>query len=112
MTTAEISAVCAYTPIIVMPSSIQVYSVIPELLYMALVAGFVGVLCWNIGNKIITPINGVLFMDVVPVTAFIISTTQGVIPVGTQVFGVTCTASALILNNLYQRHRLKAALRK
>ena len=56
-----------------LPSFGTILSVIPQLLYMALVAGFVGVLSWNWGNKIITPINGVLFMDVVPVTAFFVS---------------------------------------
>ena len=59
--------------VIALPSLETIGSITPQLLYMALIAGFVGVLSWNSGNKIITPLNGVLFMDVVPVTAFIIS---------------------------------------
>ncbi len=93
--------------IIPLPTITQVVSIIPELIYMALIAGFVGVLCWNAGNKIITPINGVLFMDIVPITAFTISTMQGVIPTNAQIVGIICTASALVFNNLYQRKRLK-----
>ena len=96
--------------VIKIPSMQSIINVSPELTYMALVAGFIGILCWNMGNKIITPINGVLFMDVVPTTAFIVSTTQGVVPVTAQIFGIVCTVSALILNNLYQRHRTKMAL--
>ena len=96
--------------VITIPSMQSIINVSPELTYMALVAGFIGILCWNMGNKIITPINGVLFMDVVPTTAFIVSTTQGVVPVTAQIFGIVCTVSALILNNLYQRHRTKMAL--
>lgn len=88
------------------PSSSIVMSITPELIYMSLIAGFVGVLCWNAGNKIITPINGVLFMDVVPVTAFLISIMEGVVPKGGQVVGILFTVSALIFNNLYQRYRL------
>ncbi len=42
-------------------------AIIPHLLYMSLIASFIGVLCWNIGNKITTPLNGILFTDVVPV---------------------------------------------
>ncbi|HEU0187004.1 MAG TPA: DMT family transporter, partial [Gallionellaceae bacterium] len=89
-----------------LPSVEAVVTILPHLLYMSLVAGFVGVLSWNIGNKIITPLNGVLFMDVVPVTAFTISTLNGVVPAQAQVLGASMTATALILNNLYQRRRL------
>lgn len=92
--------------VIAVPSINAVASVLPHLLYMALVAGMVGVLCWNIGNKIITPLNGVLFMDVVPVTAFSISALTGIVPHTMQVYGACLTAVALILNNLYQRRRL------
>lgn len=89
--------------IIKIPTVTSIIAVSPHLLYMSLVAGFIGVLSWNIGNKIITPLNGVLFMDVVPVTAFTISTITGVIPEGIQILGAGLTATALILNNLYQR---------
>lgn len=91
---------------IVAPSLKVVASIAPELTYMALVAGFVGVLCWNQGNRIITPLNGVLFMDVVPVTAFIISMLEGVVPVPSQIVGISFTVIALILNNLFQRRRM------
>jgi drug/metabolite transporter (DMT)-like permease len=88
------------------PSMSTVIDISPELIYMALVAGFIGVLCWNAGNKIITPINGVLFMDVVPVTAFLISIAEGIVPVPSQIIGILFTATALILNNIYQRRRM------
>ncbi|TAK71823.1 MAG: DMT family transporter [Gammaproteobacteria bacterium] len=94
------------THIITLPSTNTLISISPELIYMALIAGFVGVLCWNQGNRIITPLNGVLFMDVVPITAFIISTMEGVVPVGGQILGIMFTVTALILNNLYQRHKM------
>ncbi|QJD99630.1 DMT family transporter [Massilia forsythiae] len=88
------------------PSVADTVTVLPHLLYMALIAGMVGVLCWNMGNKIVTPLNGVLFMDVVPVTAFIISALTGVVPHQVQVCGAVVTATALVLNNLYQRRQL------
>ena len=90
------------------PSSTQLLAVVPHLLYMALVAGLVGVLSWNLGNKIITPVNGVLFMDVVPITAFTVSALTGVVPQRVQIVGASITAVALIMNNIYQRHRLAA----
>lgn len=94
------------TGVITMPSAAAIAAVSPHLLYMALVAGFIGVLSWNLGNKIITPLNGVLFMDVVPTTAFIISALTGVIATDAQITGAICTATALVLNNLLQRRHM------
>ncbi|ELX48639.1 DMT family transporter [Salmonella enterica] len=85
------------------PSAASIITIVPHLLYMALVAGLVAVLCWNVGNRIITPTNGVLFMDVVPITAFIVSALNGVVPTNMQITGAVITAMALVLNNLNQR---------
>lgn len=78
-------------------------SLAPHLAYMVVVAGFIGVLFWNSGNKIVTPINGVLFMDVVPMTTFAISALRGYRFNASEVLGVSLTISALVLNNVYQR---------
>lgn len=86
----------------------DVVAIAPHLFYMIFLAGFVAVLAWNIGNSIITPLNGVLFMDVVPLTAFIVSALAGVPPRSGQVMGATLTASALILNNIFLRRRMGA----
>jgi len=88
---------------IAIPGPSQLKIAAPYLLYTAFVPGFLGVLFWNIGIRIVTPVNGVLFMDVIPVTAFAISAFQGVVPVRAQIIGVACTASAIIMNNLYVR---------
>lgn len=95
--------------LVAVPTPSALALVAPHVLYMAFVAGVAGVLCWNLGNKIVTPLNGVLFMDVVPVTAFAISAAQGVAPTGIQIVGACLTASALVLNNIYMRRRLAAA---
>lgn len=91
---------------VAVPSGHAVASIIPELAYMSLVAAFIGVLAWNTGNKILTPLNGVLFMDVVPITAYLISALVGVIPAAVQILGAAVSATALVLNNLYLRHRM------
>lgn len=90
--------------VIGVPSLSAVISVTPHLLYMSLIAGMVAVLAWNIGNKLITPMNGVLFMDVVPITAFTLSAMSGVVPEPAQVAGASITAAALVINNFYQRY--------
>ncbi|MGL5861965.1 MAG: DMT family transporter [Phycicoccus sp.] len=104
-----ITAALLVTGLVTVPGPADVYAVAPELAYMSLVAGFVGVLAWNYGNKMLTPLNGVLFMDVVPVTAFVVSTVTGVVPAPMQVVGAAVTAAALVLNNMYLRHRMTPA---
>jgi drug/metabolite transporter (DMT)-like permease len=89
--------------IVAVPSVTDLVAIVPHLLYMSLIASFVGVWCWNLGNKILTPLNAVLFMDVVPMTAFTVSAIGGIIPTGVQIVGACVTGAALILNNLYLR---------
>ncbi|EGL4350490.1 DMT family transporter [Salmonella enterica] len=107
---ATIDLLLMLTGTISVPDAASVTSVIPHLLYMALIAGLMAVLCWNIGNSIITATNGVLFMDVVPVTAFIVSALSGVVPTHVQIVGAAITAIALILNNLSQRKLARQAV--
>src|SRR5262249_44989283 len=85
------------------PTVATVVSIGPQLAYMVLVAGFLGVLAWNSGNKILTPVNGVLFMDVVPVTTFVIAAMGGYGFNRAEFVGAGMTIAALILNNVYQR---------
>jgi drug/metabolite transporter (DMT)-like permease len=73
---------------------------------MSLVAGAIAVLSWNMGNKIITPVNGVLIMNVVPVAAFAVSALSGIVPTPVQLAGAAITVAALVMNNLYQRQRV------
>lgn len=102
-TIIAINLVLIATHAIPMPTTVHIVAIVPHLLYMSLVASVVGVSCWNTGNKIITPLNGVLFMDVVPITAFIVSSVAGVVPTHLQIVGACITGTALILNNFYLR---------
>lgn len=100
-----LDAVLLGTRSIPFPSMHTVIAIVPHLAYMAFVAGFIGVLSWNLGNRRLTPQNGVLFMDVVPITTFAISAVGGIVPTRMQVLGAALTGTALILNNLYLRAR-------
>jgi drug/metabolite transporter (DMT)-like permease len=100
-----------------LPSVVALVSIGPQLAYMIGIAGLLGVLAWNSGNKILTPINGVLFMDVVPLTTIVISALQGYVFNQAEFLGAGLTIAALVLNNLYQRlahgarHAKKKAVR-
>ncbi|MFM0094811.1 DMT family transporter [Paraburkholderia nemoris] len=87
------------------PSTTALHAIVPHLLYMGPIAGFIAILFWNMGNKILTPLNGVLFMDVLPVTTFIVSSLTGVVPGHWQIAGACMTGAALIFNNIYLRRQ-------
>ncbi|WGS53236.1 DMT family transporter [Paraburkholderia sp. D15] len=93
--------------VVPMPSAAEVWAIAPHLLYMGPIAGFVAILFWNMGNRILTPLNGVLFMDVLPVTTFVLSSLTGVVPARAQIAGASMTGLALIFNNLYLRRRAR-----
>ncbi len=109
VTVFAVDIVLVFVGVIPQPTVVVVFDVAPHLIYMALIAGFVGVLCWNMGNKILTPLNGVLFMDVVPITAFVLSAIIDIVPNDMQLFGACMTAVALLMNNLYQRRAQNVA---
>jgi len=96
------------TGVVPVPAARAVALILPQLAYIALIAGFFGILAWNMGVKILTPVNGVLFMNMVPLTAFIVSALLGTAPVPAQIAGALVTGTALVLNNFLGR-RLAAA---
>lgn len=91
------------------PSLKMIDEVSGSLMYMSLIAGVLAFFVWNIGNKIITPINGILFMNMVPVTTFIISVFKGYQLTPFELAGAIITIASLIGNNLYVRKLNKPA---
>jgi drug/metabolite transporter (DMT)-like permease len=100
-----INAILVVSGMLPVPSATAFETIVPQILYMALPAGVIAVLCWVAGNKTLAPVNGVLFMNAVPVTTFGISAIQGIIPNPVQILGAAFTCFALILNNIYIRRR-------
>ncbi|MFD7523662.1 DMT family transporter [Paenibacillus chitinolyticus] len=86
-----------------MPSAERIGSAGAELLYMILIAGVLAVFTWNVGNKMLKPENGMLFMNIVPVTTVTISALQGVEVGRLQLAGTFIVIIALVINNLTQR---------
>ncbi|MFJ7931820.1 DMT family transporter [Peribacillus sp. NPDC096448] len=89
------------------PTLTMVFDVSGALFYMIFIAGVLAVFCWNLGNKIITPINGILFMNMVPITTFIISIINGYNMPTVEVLGALITIVSLIVNNIYLRRQAK-----
>lgn len=85
------------------PTIRSIGSVSSALIYMITLAGVIAVFAWNLGNRLIGPINGILFMNLVPITSFIISITNGYKVSVFELLGCTITIAALISNNIYGR---------
>lgn len=108
LSVAAIQLVMLAAGAISLPSAATLIGVAPHLFYMAFIAGVVGVLSWNLGNRALGAQNGVLFMDVIPLTAFLISSLQGLVPTQAQIVGACFTGAALVCNNLFLRFRRPA----
>ena len=104
-TIVTVNAILLALHVVPTPTLSTLRFIAPHLLYMGPVAGFGAILFWVSGNRILGPMNGVLFMDVVPITAFIVSALTGLVPMSIQIVGATLTAVALIMNNVYLRRR-------
>jgi len=76
----------------------------PELTYLIVLAGVIAVLFWNKGNRLLGPLNGTLFMNVVPLTTFTItSIVSGKLPTAPATIGVLLVIAGLLLNNYFSR---------
>jgi drug/metabolite transporter (DMT)-like permease len=79
-----------------------------EMGYMIVISGVLAIFSWNAGNRALTPINGILFINLVPVTTFVISILAGYNMSKPEVAGAIVTIAALVSNNLYQRKLVRA----
>lgn len=66
-----------------------------------MISGVLALITWNAGNRALTPINGILFINFVPVTTFVISRLPGYNVSKLEVVGAVVTIAALVSNNLY-----------
>ncbi|MGD8574430.1 MAG: DMT family transporter [Gammaproteobacteria bacterium] len=71
--------------------------------YLIVPGALVAVLSWNTGIRRIGPVNGVLFINFVPITAFAIGALQGHAFSTAELVGAGLVIGALILNNLHLR---------
>ncbi|WP_426954513.1 DMT family transporter [Muricoccus radiodurans] len=92
-----------------LPSPAVLVAAAPEFAYLVLAASVVAVLGWNAGMRALGPARGVLFINLVPVTAFAIAVAGGRVPAGAEIAGVALVIAALILNSLAPAARTVAA---
>jgi len=74
-----------------------------HIVYIVGLATIVAVLFWNQGIRVVGPINGVLFINLVPVSAFVIGIAVGNKLYLSELVGATLILVALVVNNLFVR---------
>ncbi|AWC30141.1 DMT family transporter [Bacillus cytotoxicus] len=106
-----IVSILAYIKFISVPSISTILTIRFELFYMSILAGVIAVFCWNMGNRFISSINGILFMNLIPVFSLIGSMFRGYIITTIEVIGAALTIIALLCNNLWQRKKYRQRAR-
>ncbi len=98
-----LTALASATGYVATPSAGDVESVGWQLAYIIGIASVLGVLSWNVGNKLIGATNGVLFINFVPVTVFAIRIAQGHHFQPIEFVGAALVIGALIAHNAVAR---------
>lgn len=75
----------------------------PHLLFMIIYPGVIALVGWNVGVSILSPLNGLLFINFVPVTTLIISIFQGHQVTIFDFLGTVLIIVALLSNNIFLR---------
>lgn len=89
--------------IISMPTMIEIQPAIPYLAFLIMIGGVLAILAWFKGVSMISPVNGILFINFVPITAIFISIFQGYSLSNVELIGIVLTISALIIKNVMGR---------
>jgi len=103
ITIMAITAAVTAAGVVTVPRASTILSVAPQIAYLVLIAAVLAVFTWNIGIGILGPTNGVLFINLVPLTAFAIAMARGQAFGPLELAGAALTVLALIANNLNSR---------
>ncbi|MFC0299558.1 DMT family transporter [Virgibacillus soli] len=85
------------------PTMATLKIVSPHLLFMIVFPGAIALVGWNVGVAILSPLNGLLFINFVPVTTLIISIFQGHQITPFDYWGTAFIIISLLSNNLFLR---------
>jgi drug/metabolite transporter (DMT)-like permease len=75
----------------------------PGLLFVTVMAAIIAILAWNTGVRRLGAPNAALFINLVPITALVISIAEGYRPVAAEYIGTAIVIAALVGSNLAAR---------
>ncbi|MBS4178646.1 DMT family transporter [Lederbergia citrea] len=89
------------------PTISAIRSVQLDLAFMIIFPGLIALLGWNVGVSILKPVNGLLFINFVPVTTVVVTFIQGHALTIYELIGILLVITALMLNNISQRRKVE-----
>lgn len=92
------------------PTLETIQTVSPHLIFMIIFPGAIALVGWNVGVAILSPLNGLLFINFVPVTTVVISFFQGYQLTAFDYLGTAFIIISLISNNIFLRIREKKGI--
>ena len=101
--TGIITMIMTIQGVVSVPSTETIFAIKYDLLFMMTLPGIVALLSWNYGVKILSSINGILFINFVPITTLVIMMIQGYNITIFDMVGTLLVISALVWNNICQR---------
>jgi drug/metabolite transporter (DMT)-like permease len=112
VTIAVVTLIAGFAGWIPTPGAAQYAASWWQILYMAVPATAIAILAFNHAGRTLGPANAVLFINLVPITAFVIEAVRGHQPTAGEITGVVITLGAVVANNLYSRHLNRASAPK
>jgi drug/metabolite transporter (DMT)-like permease len=103
LTIVAITVFATVTGIAKPPHASTVIAHAADIVYLSLVAGVLAVFAWNAGIAALGSANGVLFINLVPITAFAIGIVQGHRLGASEVAGALLVIGALVASNVAGR---------
>src|SRR5690625_4372502 len=102
-TAGVIVAIVTMTGYVSVPTVETVKLVSPHILFMIIFPGVIALVGWNVGVMILSPLNGLLFINFVPVTTLVMNYFQGMEITPYDYIGSAFIIVALLSNNLFLR---------
>ncbi|MDV6378035.1 DMT family transporter [Sporosarcina sp. GW1-11] len=107
ITACVVVSIVTLTGYISVPTLEVVQTVTPHMLFMIIFPGIIALLGWNVGVRILSPLNGLLFINFVPVTTLVISYIQGYQLTIFDYIGTVFIIASLVGNNIFIRVQQK-----
>lgn len=98
-----IVAILTMTGYVSVPTTEVLSAVAPHTIFMVIFPGVIALVGWNVGVSILSPLNGLLFINFVPVTTLIVSYFQGYELTTFDLVGTILIIVALVSNNIFLR---------
>ena len=107
-TIAAATAVAIGSGLVAAPSGHELWTIAPQIAYLALPGAVVAMLAWNAAIERIGVQNVALFGNLIPVTTFAIQIARGYRPDWVEAGGAVLTVAALVANSLRARGARRA----